>query len=244
MPVQSLPSCTWLSNLTKLIGIKKIRNSVPHFPVLSHGLKPHSWLVAAVWRGLSASVVAAVLFFLSMGSGQHVPMLPKACSLYPALDSKGFLGLVNRPTLPMLARVLLEEESLYNEHTNTCPCVFLCMCVDMCMYVYMYARVFSYVRMFMCIYVLVSVCMCTSVCICNMFVYVCTHVCTHACACLCVCICIYMWVHVYLYMYVSVYMCTHACLCVSAHVHVCTCVYVCVHISHYSFYSIQRTLTK
>lgn len=179
------------------------------------------------------------------GSGQHVPMLPEACSLYPALYSKGFLGLVNRLTLPMLARVLLEEESLYNEHTNTCPCVFLCMCVDMCMYVYMCALYFH-----MC------ACLCAYMCLC---LYACAHLCAYAiCLYLCVLMCAHMPVHAYMYvcaficgcmcictcMCLSIYVCIHACLCVSAHVHVCTWVYVCVHISRYSFYSISKNFNQ
>lgn len=165
------------------------------------------------------------------GSGQHVPMLSKVWSLYPALDSKGFLGLVNRLTLPMLARVVLEEESLYNEHTHTRVCVFLCMCVYMC--VCMYTCVFSYVCMFMCICVLVivSVCMCTSVRICNMFIYVCMYMHLYVCACVfvhvCACMCVFM----------HVYVCMHTCMCV----HVFMSVFISVTILFILF---QRTLTK
>lgn len=173
------------------------------------------------------------------GSGQHVPMLSKVWSLYPALNSKGFLGLVNRLTLPMLAMVVLEEESLYNEHTHTCLCVAVHVCLHVC--VCMYTCVFSYLYMFMCICVLVivSVCMHTSVRICNMFIYMCVCVhnaCVHVYAFICVCICICT--------YMCLYMCIHVCLCVYAYVHVCKCVYVCVHISHYSLYSISKNFNQ
>lgn len=173
------------------------------------------------------------------GSGQHVPMLSKVWSLYRALDSKGFLGLVNRLTLPMLARVVLEEEGLYNEHTHThvsvcsCACVFTCVC----MYVYM--------CVFICVHVYVYMCACDCVC---MHAHICAYMqCLYMCVCMCAqCLCVYAFICVCMCICtcMCLYMCIHACLCVHAHVHVCTCVYVCVHISHCSFYSISKNFNQ